>query len=448
MKNLPQSIDAEMALIGNIIGYPQALNSAIEADLGSGDFVMPSHQKIYQACEELHHDKVMIDLPSLVSWLQDHNELKNVGGIEYLNRIMDSSINAYNSEYYIRIIQEKAILRRLIATSQSIIEDAIDNGGETDDVLDLAESQILKVTHSRKTSDFQTSRQVVSNVISNLTHAMENKGELTGVSTGYRQLNYYTNGLQKGDLIILGARPSVGKTAFALNLGLNVAQINKVPVAIFSLEMPSEQLMTRMLSAKAMVDGMRLKSGKIKERELGHINEVATQMKELPIYIDDSSTIKVSEIFAKCRKLATEKGIGLIIIDYLQLITGSTRKGENRQQEVSEISRNLKALARDLKVPVIALSQLTRSVETRGGKDESKKPMLSDLRESGSIEQDADIVMFLYREDYYKKDEPVGDTVDVELIIAKHRNGSTGTVNLAFTKNFNAFYDKDEREES
>ena len=301
---------------------------------------------------------------------------------------------------------------------------------------DMAEKQILDVTRRRKTTDFKSSNEVVNEVIENIHKMSAQKSGVTGVATGYRDLDNTTNGFQRGDLIILAARPSMGKTAFALNVAMQIAQLNHQAAAIFSLEMPAEQLISRMLSAKSRVPGGQLRTGFLNNNEWNQLNEAAADLKATKIFIDDSPNVRVSEIHSKCRKLQAEHGLAVILIDYIQLITGSGRNPDNRQQEVSEISRGLKGLARELQVPVIALSQLSRSVEKR----EDKRPMLSDLRESGALEQDADIVMFLYRDEYYQREKSEEGTEKTEINIAKHRNGPTRQIELAFERNINAFY--------
>ena len=329
----------------------------------------------------------------------------------------------------------------MIETAELIAEEGFDTASDLDEVMDKAEREILNVTRSRRATDFKSSRDVVSNVMQELMKLRSMEGHITGVKTGYTDLDRVTNGFQRGDLIILAARPAMGKTAFALNLALNASFYNSGAIAIFSLEMPAEALMKRILSAKSAVESSKLRSGNIRDDEFNKLNEAANELMATKLFVDDSSNVKISEVFSKCRKLRSEHGLDLVVIDYLQLISGSGRSsGDNRQQEISEISRSLKGLAREMECPVIALSQLSRSVETRP----DKHPMLSDLRESGAIEQDADIVMFLYRDEYYNKDEnsqedaETTNTTDVD--IAKHRNGATGRIQLAFQKNISAFY--------
>ena len=324
-----------------------------------------------------------------------------------------------------------------------IAQDAYQVDQELDDVMDQAERNILQITRSRKATEFKSSKEVISNVIQELTKLRSFSDHVTGIKTGY-DLDRMTNGFQRGDLIILAARPAMGKTAFALNLAMRAAQFNSGAIAIFSLEMPAEALMRRIISAHSEVESFKLRSGNMSDEDFNKINEAAGDLSGAKLFIDDSSNIKIAEIYSKCRKLKSEHGLDMVVIDYLQLISGSSRSsGDNRQQEISEISRSLKGLAREMECPVIALSQLSRAVEQRP----NKHPMLSDLRESGSIEQDADIVMFLYREDYYNKDKTEEEQnlpERTEVNIAKHRNGATGNVDLAFSKAISAFYNYSE----
>ena len=390
--------------------------------------------RLRQLCEPL---KLMLPL-NVISELT--LPLSLAGGADYVIKLSDSAVSSANGIYYINIIKERCHLRRLIETAQQIAEEGFDTGSPLDDVLDQAERQILEVTRSRRASEFQSSKEVVGRVIRELVTLRESDNHITGVRTGYQDLDRMTNGFQRGDLIILAARPAMGKTALALNLGMYTALRNPGAVAFFSLEMPADSLMKRLLSAKSQVEGGKLRSGNITDEELNRLNEAGSELGAARIYIDDSASIKVSQIFSKCRKLMSEQGLSLIVIDYLQLISGSGKSGDNRQQEVSEISRNLKILAKEMNCPVIALSQLSRSVESR----DDKTPRLSDLRESGAIEQDADIVMFLYREEYYKKTKEQEANADqnevVDLNLAKHRNGSVGHVSLVFNKSISAFY--------
>lgn len=435
-RQMPSSVDAEQALLGSFLIYPSSVRIASEEGLRSDEFFLEAHRKIYNVIEALSNEGKPVDAASVASRLSDLGQLSSVGGLEYIMQLADSSVTSASSKYYIELIQSKALLRALIETAQSIAEDGMQNQAELETVMDEAEKRILDVTRRRKTGDFKSSSEVVNTVIENIHKMSTQKSGVTGVATGYRDLDNTTNGFQRGDLIILAARPSMGKTAFALNVAMQIAQLNHQAAAIFSLEMPAEQLISRMLSAKSRVPGGQLRTGFLNNNEWNQLNEAAADLKATKIFIDDSPNIRVSEIYSKCRKLQSEHGLAVILIDYIQLITGSGRSGDNRQQEVSEISRGLKGLARELQVPVIALSQLSRLVERR----EDKRPMLSDLRESGALEQDADIVMFLYRNEYYQREKSEEGTEKTEINIAKHRNGPTRTIELAFERNINAFY--------
>ncbi|MDD2591603.1 MAG: replicative DNA helicase [Erysipelotrichaceae bacterium] len=451
-RRLPSSIETEMALLGTMMIYPSAIKMAFEEGLIKEDFFVEANQRIYNAIMSLHEEGKPVDLTALSSRLNDLQELNRVGGMDYMMQLADAAVSGANTKYYVQLIQDKAYLRNLIQTAEQIAEEGFESQYNLDEVMDNAERSILTITRNRRATEFKSSHDVVADVLENVQAMRKNHSLVVGMKTSFRDLDYYTNGFQNSDLIILAARPSVGKTAFALNLAMNMAEANKLPVALFSLEMGAEQLVSRMLSAKSEVKGQLIRTGYMNNKEMNQVIEAASILRELPIYIDDSATIKVSDIFSKCRKLKVEKGLGAIVIDYIQLITGSNRRFENRQQEVSEISRGLKALARELNVPVIALSQLSRLVEQRG---EDKKPKLSDLRESGALEQDADIVLFLYRKDYHDRNKTndeqkyeeasvsVNPNKETEIIIAKHRNGPTGSVFLSFNLDYNAFYDMD-----
>lgn len=439
-RELPHSTEAEQAILGAMLVYPSVVNIAVDQDLQADEFYLDVHRRIYGCMMDLRELGQNIDVATLITRLNDTEQLSLAGGADYVIKLSDSAVSSANGIYYINIIKERCHLRRLIETAQQIAEEGFDTGSPLDDVLDQAERQILEVTRSRRASEFQSSKEVVGRVIRELVTLRESDNHITGVRTGYQDLDRMTNGFQRRDLIILAARPAMGKTALALNLGMYTALRNPGAVAFFSLEMPADSLMKRLLSAKSQVEGGKLRSGNITDEELNRLNEAGSELGAARIYIDDSASIKVSQIFSKCRKLMSEQGLSLIVIDYLQLISGSGKSGDNRQQEVSEISRNLKILAKEMNCPVIALSQLSRSVESR----DDKTPRLSDLRESGAIEQDADIVMFLYREEYYKKTKEQEANADqnevVDLNLAKHRNGSVGHVSLVFNKSISAFY--------
>lgn len=438
---MPHSIEAEQSILGAMLVYPSLVRTVVDQDLHAEEFYVEAHQRIFGCMMDLHENGQNVDVTTLITRLNDTSQLALVGGADYVIKLSDSAVSSANGVFYIDIIKQRYHLRRLIETAERIAEEGFDSSSSLDDVLDHAEKEILEVTRSRRASEFQSSKEVVGRVIKELVALRESDNHITGVRTGYQDLDRMTNGFQRGDLIILAARPAMGKTALALNLGMYTALRNPGAVAFFSLEMPAESLMKRLLSAKSQVEGNKLRGGNISDDELNRLNEAGNELGAAKIFIDDSASIKVSQIFSKCRKLMSEYGLSLIVIDYLQLISGSGRGGgDNRQQEVSEISRNLKILAKEMNCPVIALSQLSRSVEQRT----DKQPMLSDLRESGAIEQDADIVMFLYREDYYKKTSEQEERSDinevVDLNLAKHRNGSVGHVSLVFNKSISAFY--------
>lgn len=439
-REMPHSNEAEQAILGAMLVYPNVTRIVIDQGLEHEDFYLDIHQRIFLAMEYLSDHGKPIDVTALITRLQDSEELHLVGGADYILKLSDTAVSSANSVHYIELIKSRAHLRRLIETAQKIAEEGFDTGNELDDVMDQAEREILAVTRSRKATEFKSSREVISTVIQELIRLRSTTDHVTGVKTGYIDLDRMTNGFQRGDLIILAARPAMGKTAFALNLALNASQYNTGAVAIFSLEMPAESLMKRIMSAKSQVESNKLRSGNMSDADFNKLNESANELSASKIFIDDSSNIKIAEIYSKCRKLKSEYGLDMVVIDYLQLISGSGRGGgDNRQQEISEISRSLKGLAREMDCPVISLSQLSRAVESRP----DKHPMLSDLRESGSIEQDADIVMFLYRDDYYNKDKTeeeqnLPERTDVD--IAKHRNGATGRVELAFSKSISAFF--------
>lgn len=438
---VPASIDAEEALLGSIILYADALRLAYEENVTPADFYVEANRKIYQIIQSLQSENKPVDSTSLITRLADLQQLNSVGGADYISHLTDMAISATNSEYYIEIIKEKSLLRKLIEVTDRIKKKTFEGQYDALDVLNEAESEILKVSRERKTTDFKTSKETFNEAIKQINYLSQHKG-MTGVPSGYEYLDKMTNGFQKGDLIILAARPSVGKTAFALNVASNAATRYDKTIALFSLEMPAIQLANRMLSAKSTVDSDKIRKGSgLSNDDWGKLDIAKNTLEKAKIYIDDSSVIKVNDIFAKCRKLQADEGLDMIIIDYLQLIAPSTSsRSDNRQNEVSEISRSLKSMARELNVPVIALSQLSRNVE----RDKSRGPQLSDLRESGAIEQDADIVMFLNRGKEAEENSEVRNSLnDIQVIIAKHRNGAIGNLVLAFDSKTNAFYTKE-----
>lgn len=433
---LPHSIEAEKSLLGSLLVFPDAITNVVQIDLIPQDFFDHNHSIIYERILMLYQHNSIVDLTSVSTALSNHNQLTSIGGIEYLFELTNGSISSASATHYATIIQEKAKRRNLIYKLDESINKSFDEGSELIDLLNDVEKGVLNVTRSHNTSDFQDSGSVIDDVLSQVHLLREGKG-ITGIKVNYPEIDNITNGFQRGDLIILAARPSMGKTAFVLNLGLRAAKNSNNVVAMFSLEMPADALMKRMLCADGKIDSNKLRTGNFNEKEMAELIIAANRIKDYNIYIDETAGITMNEIFAKCRKLKADKGLDMVIIDYLQLITTKGGRSENRVQEVSQISRELKMLARELECPVIALSQLSRSVESR----QDKRPMLSDLRESGSIEQDADLVIFLYREEYYKKDESKDkDAPDkTEINIAKHRNGLTDTVSLAFEKRYNYF---------
>lgn len=434
----PHNIEAEQAVIGAIFLEPEAFSSASELLLPE-DFYRASHQRIYETMMKLSDKGEPIDLVTVTTSLANAKTLDEVGGVSYLTDIAGSVPTAANIGYYSKIVEEKSVLRRLIRTATDIVTTSFSKEDEIDDVLNEAEKSILEVSHRKNSGAFQAIKDVLIDVYDNIENLHHQNGDLTGVPSGFRDLDRITSGFQQNDLIIIAARPSVGKTAFALNIAQNVAIKTDENVAIFSLEMGADQLVSRMLCAEGNIDAQRLRTGSLEAEDWSKLTMAMGSLSNAGIYIDDSPGIRVSEIRSKCRRLKQEHGLGMIVIDYLQLIQGSANSRDNRQQEVSEISRSLKGLARELNVPLIALSQLSRGVEQR----QDKRPMMSDLRESGSIEQDADIVGFLYRDDYYDAESEKQNII--EIIISKQRNGPVGNVELAFVKEYNKFVDLDHR---
>ncbi|WP_296241752.1 replicative DNA helicase [uncultured Faecalicoccus sp.] len=435
VRELPNSQPLEQALLGSLMIYPSVMQECMDLDLQPTEFYLPAHQRLFACMQEIVSTGQRIDLNLVLTRLKDKEELESVGGTDYIIRLQDSAISSANTRNYIESIKNSAQLRRLIFAAEKISNESYDASEDIDTILDEAEREIMEVTRQRRGAEFESSQTVINRVMDQLMELRNKKG-VTGIRTGYVELDKITNGFQRGDLIILAARPAMGKSALALNFANEVSKLNEGAVAVFSLEMPADSLMKRLLSSESQVPSNKLRDGKLTDAEMSRLNFSGSQLGERNLFIDDTSSIKVSQIFSKCRKLKNEYGsLSLIVIDYLQLITGN--RADSRQQEVSDISRNLKILAKELDCPVIALSQLARKVEDRS----DHAPQLSDLRESGSIEQDADIVMFIYREDYYKKEdaETKDDTSVVDLSLAKHRNGALGHINLVFEKNISRF---------
>jgi replicative DNA helicase len=431
----PQNIEAEQAVLGAILLHSDALITAMER-LTSDDFYRSTHQRIFEMMIELTEENEPVDLITLTAKLQDKQQLDDIGGVMYLSELANVVPTAANVDYYAAIVEEKSMLRRLIRAATQIVSNGYASSDDVGDLLSEAEQRIFEISQRRSSSGFISIRDVLMEVFERVEFLYSHKGGATGIPSGFVDLDKMTSGFQRSDLIIVAARPSVGKTAFALNIAQNVGVRAKETVAIFSLEMGASQLVQRMICAEANVDATRMRTGYLEGDDWEKLTMAIGALSEASIYIDDSPSLTVADIRAKCRRLKQEKGLGMILIDYLQLIHGRG-KGDNRQQEVSEISRTLKQIARELNVPVIALSQLSRGVEQR----QDKRPMMSDLRESGSIEQDADIVAFLYRDDYYDKESEKKNII--EIIVAKQRNGPVGTVELAFLKNYNKFVNMD-----
>ena len=429
---LPFSLEAEQAVIGAILADAQCLIKVTDHIAKKDSFYKTAHQLIFEAFLRLGEKNENIDLLTISEYLKNHDQLQEVGGRSYLAELTNAAPVAANAEYYAKIVKNKSIHRNMINAGNKIVELGYTSDEDLDILVDKAEQVIFDLAQNKSKESLTHIENILTNSWEQLEERAANKNALTGLNTGFYDLNAFTSGLQKSDLIILAARPAMGKTAFALNLAENSAILNNVPVAIFSLEMGKEQLVQRLLCARAEIDSSRVRSGQLREDDWARLGAAMGELGEAPIYIDDSAGVTVMELRGKCRRLKAMHGdLGLVIIDYLQLIEG--RNNENRVNQMSEISRGLKLLARELNVPIIALSQLSRAVESRP----DKRPMLSDLRESGSIEQDADIVLMIYRDDYYnpETEKPGG----ADLIIAKQRSGPVGNVELLFQSNITKF---------
>lgn len=434
MRVMPQNIEAEQSVLGSMLIDKNAIAEAAEI-LNGEDFYKDVHKTIFSVIKELYQKDIPVDMITLVDYLKSKDKLEAVGGITYITEISTSIPSTANLSSYINIVKDKSTLRRLIRSSTEIIEASYRKQDKVEDIIDLAEKKIFNISEQRSTSDFEPMSAVLERGFLEIEKIFNNRGQLTGVGSGFKALDEKTTGFQKGDMVLIAARPSMGKTTFALNIAQNAAIRQGKHVAIFSLEMSKEQLAYKLLCAEANVDMVRLRNGDLDDRDWENIARASGPLAEAKIFIDDTAGISVMEMRSKCRRLKMEHGIDLILIDYLQLMSGSN--SESRQQEVSEISRNIKAIAKEMQCPVIALSQLSRAPEQRA----DHRPMLSDLRESGSIEQDADLVMFLYREYYYSKEKE--DENLAECIVAKHRNGEVGTVNLAWIGKYSKFGDLD-----
>src|SRR5574344_322836 len=436
---IPQDIEAEEAVLGAVLVNPNTLSKVVEI-LSPDSFYKPAHRYVYEAMIQLFNQNERIDIVSVSDVLNINSKLEMVGGRAFVNDLSFKTVTTANIEYYAKIVQEKAIKRALINAGSEIVTLGYDLN-PTDASLDTAEKLIFDISSQKATKDMSHVKDLVLTSYEKIEYRYNHRDELTGVPTGFYDMDTMTSGLQKSDLIILAARPSMGKTALALNIAQNVAIKAKIPVAIFSLEMSKEQLVQRMLCSESEVDTQRLRTGHMQSKDWEKLANAMNDFADAPIYIDDSAGCSLTDIRAHCRRLAMEENkLGLVVIDYLQLMEGSGK--EDRMQQISSISRGLKTLARELDVPVIALSQLSRAVEQR----KDRRPMLSDLRESGAIEQDADIVMFIYRDDYYNREEgedeapkATGKEGKSEIIIAKQRNGPVGTFELLFQGSITKF---------
>jgi len=427
----PHNVQAEQSVLGAMLLDTDAILTAIEL-LKSYDFYRDDHKEIFEVILELFDKTEPVDLITVSDLLKQKGKLGDIGGLEYLTNIANVVPTTSNVKYYAKIVEEKSILRRLIKTSCEIVNIGYEAAEEVSVVLEKAEKNIFDILEKRNIQGFYPIKDILIDAFNLLEKLYNNKGMLTGIPSGFLDLDFKTAGFHKSDLVLIAARPAMGKTAFVLNIATHAAIHARIPVAIFSLEMAKEQLVNRIMCSEAMVDGQKMKTGKLDDEDWQKIARVLGPLSEAPIFIDDTPGISVTEIKAKCRKLKLEKNIGLVLIDYLQLMQGKG-KTENRQQEISEISRSLKIMAKELNVPVITLSQLSRAAESRS----DHRPILSDLRESGAIEQDADIVMFLYRDDYYNPETEKKNIA--EVIISKHRNGSTGTIELKWFGEYTKF---------
>lgn len=430
----PQNLEAEQSVLGAIIFDNDALPKAVEI-LTPDDFYKESHRRLYHAMLELFDRNEPVDIITLSDYLRKNNDLESVGGIAYLSSLANSIPTSANVRYHAKIIREKALLRSLIQTATHITSRVYEDSLDADEMVDYAEKMIFDIAEKRIETSFATMDSVIKDSIRMIEQLYDKKEAITGVSSGFKDLDDITSGFQPGELIIIGGRPGMGKTAFALNIAQHVGVELKEPVAVFSLEMSKEQLALRMLCSEGMVDASRVRKGFLAKQDWPKLTSAAGRLADAPIFIDDSSAITVLEVRAKARRLKREhRGISLVVVDYLQLMR-SRGNFERREQEISDISRSLKALAKELKVPVIALSQLNRAVEQRG----EKKPTLADLRESGAIEQDADVIIFLYRDELYNKN--THNKGRAEVNVAKQRNGPTGLINLTFLADKTRFVD-------
>ena len=429
----PQNLEAETSVLAGVLLDNEALNRVLEV-LKEGDFYRESHRKIFSAILDLYERSEPVDLITLAEALRKREVLEQVGGIEYLNSLVNSIPTAANITYYAKIVKEKAILRKLVNRATDIVSQVYGHSGNVDDFLDQAERSIFEISEDRVRPSFYPLKDIIKSSFKTIERLYEKRQLITGVPTGFSKLDELTSGLQPSDLIIVAGRPSMGKTAFALNITAHASIEGGIPSAIFSLEMSKEQLALRMLCSEGKVDAHRLRGGFLSESDWPKLTRAAGSLSEAPIFIDDTPGVTVLEMRAKTRRLKAEHNLGLVVVDYLQLMRGKA-DSDTREQEISDISRSLKALAKELNLPVIALSQLNRRVEERG----DKRPQLADLRESGAIEQDADVIILLYRDEVYNKSEDNPNKGKAEIIIGKQRNGPTDKFELTFLDKFTCF---------
>ena len=434
----PHDVEAEQAVLGSMLTDKDAVISAIEV-LKEDDFYRTDNKIIYEAITNLYNRAEPIDIITVKAELESLGKFEQIGGLEYLASLPDKVPTTANAIKYVKIVEEKSTLRNLIKTANEIIELGYDPTEDVSDIMEGAEKKIFNIMQNNDKKGYTPIKDILVESFTQLEELYNRKQHITGVPSGFAELDYKTAGFHGSDLVLIAARPAMGKSAFALNIATNAAVRANVPVVIFSLEMSKEQMVNRILCSEAMVDSNKVRTGKLEEDDWTKLAGSIGPLSDAEIYIDDTPGISVMEIRAKCRKLKLEKNIGMVVIDYLQLVQGSNKRNGSREQEISEISRSLKILAKELNVPVIALSQLSRAVEQRP----DHRPMLSDLRESGAIEQDADIVMFLYRDDYYNKDSEKKDIA--EVIIAKHRGGSLGTIELLWLGSYTKFVNLEKR---
>ncbi len=429
----PQNLEAEQSILGSILLENNSINNVLEI-MSDGDFYSEAHRKIFNLMVELSEKNEPVDFITLSNALKNKNILDSVGGAAYIASLVDNVPSAANAANYAKIVKEKAILRGLIGSATDIISSCYETGSDVDQVLDRAEHSIFEIAENKVRPSFFPIREIVKDSFRSIEDLYARKELITGVPTGFEKIDDITSGLQKSDLIIIAGRPSMGKTAFALNIAQFAALEAETPVAVFSLEMSKEQLVFRLLASEAKVDSQRLRKGFLGETDWPKLTTAAGRLSEAPLFIDDTPAITVLEMKAKSRRLKADRGLGLIVVDYIQLMRAGGYR-DSREQEISEISRSLKGLAKELKVPVIALSQLNRKVEDRT----NRRPQMADLRESGAIEQDADVIAFIYRDEVYNKSEDNPEKGIAEIIIGKQRNGPTGTVKLAFLEKFTCF---------